>query len=68
LPRTRGFHASLECLRKADPFVYDVTMVREHNRATNLYTALRINLISLQLLLIYYERLTVVTMVHCLRR
>jgi hypothetical protein len=28
LPRTRGFNASLECLREASPVVYDVTMVR----------------------------------------
>jgi hypothetical protein len=28
LPRTRGFNASLECLREAAPVVYDVTMVR----------------------------------------
>jgi hypothetical protein len=26
LPRTRGFHASLECLRESSPVVYDVTM------------------------------------------
>jgi hypothetical protein len=28
LPRTRGFNASLECLRESSPVVYDVTMVR----------------------------------------
>jgi hypothetical protein len=28
LPRTRGFNASLECLRESSPIVYDVTMVR----------------------------------------
>ena len=28
LPRARGFHASLECLRETAPVVYDVTMVR----------------------------------------
>jgi Acyltransferase C-terminus len=28
LPRTRGFNASVECLREASPVVYDVTMVR----------------------------------------
>jgi hypothetical protein len=27
LPRTRGFNASLDCLREASPVVYDVTMV-----------------------------------------
>jgi hypothetical protein len=27
LPRTRGFNASLECLRASSPVVYDVTMV-----------------------------------------
>jgi hypothetical protein len=27
LPRTRGFNASLECLRESSPVVYDVTMV-----------------------------------------
>ena len=27
LPRTRGFSASLECLRESNPVVYDVTMV-----------------------------------------
>lgn len=29
-PRTRVFNASLECLRESNPFVYDVTMVRNH--------------------------------------
>lgn len=33
LPRTRGFNASLECLRESSPVVYDVTMVR--SRATS---------------------------------
>lgn len=28
LPRTRGFNATLECLRESNPVVYDVTMVR----------------------------------------
>lgn len=28
LPRSRGFNASLECLRESSPVVYDVTMVR----------------------------------------
>jgi hypothetical protein len=28
LPRTRGFNASLECLRESSPVIYDVTMVR----------------------------------------
>ena len=28
LPKTRGFKASLECLRESSPVVYDVTMVR----------------------------------------
>jgi hypothetical protein len=28
LPRARGFHAALECLRETAPVVYDVTMVR----------------------------------------
>jgi hypothetical protein len=28
LPRTRGFNASVECLRESNPVVYDVTMVR----------------------------------------
>jgi hypothetical protein len=27
LPRTRGFNASLECLRESSPVVYDITMV-----------------------------------------
>ena len=37
LPRTRGFNASLECLRESNPVVYDVTMVRvyhDHLRST----------------------------------
>lgn len=28
LPRARGFHSSLECLRESSPVVFDVTMVR----------------------------------------
>lgn len=32
LPRTRGFNASLECLRESSPVVYDVTMVSATNR------------------------------------
>lgn len=29
LPRARGFHTALECLRETAPVVYDVTMVRQ---------------------------------------
>lgn len=51
LPRTRGFNASLECLREANPVVYDVTLAyegyngslhpSEHLSLTTLWTILR---------------------------
>jgi hypothetical protein len=71
LPRTRGFHSSLECLRIADPFVYDVTMVNEHDHTETDHVLPNVPIQShficcKMITFLCKKRLTVGMMVHCL--